>query len=102
MSPASYRAAPPRVGSVSLKGREVIAKSLYLRPSAAIAAASAAFKRSCARPYAAKSPFASAAFPSASACLAFCYADFRSAVALLVVVVTGVPEDDVPEFPPNT
>jgi hypothetical protein len=41
-------------------------------------------------------------FPSASACFALCRAVFRSADALLVVDEVGVPDDEVPEFPPNT
>ena len=68
-----------------------------------IAAAIADFKRSCAFPYAAKSPLASAACPSASACFAL-----ASAFAKSVVPVVGLPEpvdaplSDVPELPANT
>ena len=70
---------------------------------AEIAAAIAAFKRSCAFPYAVKSPLASAACPSASACFAL-----ASALAKSVVPVVGFPEpvaepvSDVPELPANT
>jgi hypothetical protein len=73
----------------------------YLRACAASAAAIADLSRSCARPYAAKSPFASAACPSAIACFALCSALVRSAELLDVVAVTVDP-DVVPELPPNT
>ncbi|MEY4412452.1 MAG: hypothetical protein RL560_711, partial [Actinomycetota bacterium] len=90
MSPASYRAAPPRVGSANtsevlpvhqihaMQVTEVKNSVNYLRDCAAIAAAIADLSRSCARPYAAKSPLASAACPSAIACFALRSADARS------------------------
>ena len=75
--------------------------AIYFFTCAAIADAIADFNRSCARPYAAKSPFARAAWPSASAYLALANALARELLVVPVVVV--LPDaDDVPEFPPNT
>ena len=68
-----------------------------------IAAAIADFKRSCAFPYAVKSPFARADLESASACRAS-----ASALAKSFAPVVGFPEPvdsplpDVPESPANT
>ncbi len=45
MSPASYRAAPPRVGGLSLEAAPLLNQNVY-RFCAATAAAMAAFKRS--------------------------------------------------------
>ena len=75
--------------------------AIYFFTCAAIAAAIADFNRSCARPYAAKSPFARAACPSASACWAL--ANALASELLVVPVVVVFPDADVvPEFPPNT
>ena len=73
----------------------------YFFTCAAIAEAIADFNRSCARPYAAKSPIARAACPSANACLAL--ASALASEALVVPLEVGVPlEEVVPELPPNT
>ena len=71
--------------------------ALYFFTCAAIADAIADFNRSCARPYAAKSPFARAACPSANACLAL--ANALANESLVVPPVVGVPlEEVVPEL----
>ncbi|CAB4714667.1 unannotated protein [freshwater metagenome] len=76
----------------------------YFLLCALIAASRADFKRFCALSYAAKSPFASAARPSAYACFALAneFASEEFVVVPPVVVPPVVPPAAVPEFPPNT
>ena len=77
--------------------------SNYFLFCAAVAASIATFNRSCAFPYAVKSPFARAARESASACRASASA-FAKSVAPLVGAHDPVdpPLSDVPEFPAKT
>jgi hypothetical protein len=76
MSPASYRAAPPRVGNTILiaAGSTTKLRRINYYFCAFAAASRADFNLFCARSYAAKSPFARAANPSLYAAIALAIA----------------------------